>query len=267
MNKVLAVFYGVFCYAAFFASFLYAVAFNADAYVPRTVDHGPSAPPAVALLIDLAVLGVFAIQHSGMARRAFKQWLTRWMPASIERSTYVLLSSAALGLVLWQWRAIDAVVWSAQAPWAVVLLYAIQAAGWVIVLSSSFVINHFDLFGLRQVWMNLRGRRYAPVQFQERLHYRLVRHPLMLGFLIAFWATPRMSAGHLLFAAGTTAYILLALQLEERDLLAAHGDEYRSYKARVPSLLPWPRPAASGAAHDANPAPDAGIAERQTRLQ
>jgi protein-S-isoprenylcysteine O-methyltransferase Ste14 len=154
----------------------------------------------------------------------------------------VLLSSAALILIFWQWRSIETVIWSANAPWAFWLLNGLSFVGWLVVLSGTFVISHFDLFGLRQVWLNARSRPYAPPRFQERLHYRVIRHPLMLGFIIAFWATPHMTAGHLLFAAATTGYILLGVRLEERDLLAAHGDDYRSYRERVPSFLPWPRP-------------------------
>ncbi len=242
MTRIAGLFYGVLSYAMFLVSFLYAIAFVADIWVPRTIDHGLSAPPATAALIDLALLGVFAVQHSGMARRGFKRWLTRWAPAPLERSTFVLLSSAALLLIFWQWRPIDAVIWSVDSPLAAAALHAATAAGWLLVLSGTLVISHFDLFGLRQVWLNLRGQPYAPPHFQERLHYKVIRHPLMLGFIIAFWATPHMTAGHLLFAVATTSYILLALRLEERDLIAAHGDEYMRYRERVPLLLPWPRP-------------------------
>ncbi len=241
MTRIAGLFYGVLSYAMFLVSFLYAIAFVADLRAPRTIDHGPSAPPATAVMIDLVLLGIFAVQHSGMARRGFKRWLTRWAPAPLERSTFVLLSSAALLLVFWQWRPIDAVIWSVESPLAAGALHAVTAAGWLLVLTGTLVISHFDLFGLRQVWLNLRGQPYAPLHFQERLHYRVIRHPLMLGFIIAFWATPHMTAGHLLFAVATTGYILLALRLEECDLIAAHGDEYLRYRERVPLLLPWPR--------------------------
>lgn len=240
MGRIAGLTYGVLCYGIFLATFLYAMAFIADLPVPRTIDKGPSAPVFTAIAVDLALLGLFAVQHSGMARRGFKRWLTRWLPAHAERSTYVLLSSAVLILLFWQWRPIDAVVWSVQETWAEWLLYGAYIFGWLFLLTATFVINHFDLFGLRQVWLNMRGESYTPPQFRERFHYRWVRHPLMVGFIIAFWATPHMTAGHLLFAGASTAYILIALQLEERDLLAAHGDEYRSYKQRVPSLVPWP---------------------------
>ncbi|MGO9943139.1 MAG: methanethiol S-methyltransferase [Rhodoblastus sp.] len=249
MKRIAGLLYGALAYAMFLVSFLYAIAFVADIWAPRTIDHGPSAPPATAAVIDLILLGVFAVQHSGMARRGFKRWLTRWAPAPLERSTFVLLSSAALLLIFWQWRPIDAVIWSVDSPLAAGALHAAAAAGWLLVLSGTFVISHFDLFGLRQVWLNLRGQPYAALHFQERLHYRLIRHPLMLGFIVAFWATPHMTAGHLLFAVATTSYILLALRLEERDLIAAHGDEYLRYRERVPLLLPWPRPHPPQSAH------------------
>ena len=241
MKRFAELSYGVLCYTLFLASFLYAIAFVAGVLVPRTIDKGPFAPLTVALFVDLVLLGLFAVQHSGMARMGFKRWLTRWLPVSMERSTYVLLSSVALLLLFWQWRPIDDVVWSVPAGWATLVLYGVAAAGWLLVLSGTFVINHLDLFGLRQVWLNFRNRPYTPIPFRERLHYRLIRHPLMLGFIVAFWATPHMTAGHLLFAAATTGYILLALRLEERDLITAHGKEYLHYRERVPSLLPWPR--------------------------
>ncbi len=253
MKRIAGLLFGVLSYAMFLVSFLYAIAFVADIWAPRTIDHGPSTPPATAVVIDLVLLGIFAVQHSGMARRGFKRWLTRWAPASLERSTFVLLSSAALLLIFWQWRPIDAVIWSVESPLAAGALHAAAAAGWLLLLSGTFVISHFDLFGLRQVWLNLCGQPYAPPHFQERLHYRLIRHPLMLGFIIAFWATPHMTAGHLLFAVATTGYILLALRLEERDLIAAHGDEYQRYRERVPLLLPWPRPHRRQAPHPLQP--------------
>jgi protein-S-isoprenylcysteine O-methyltransferase Ste14 len=241
MTRIVGLFYGAIAYAIFLLSFVYAVAFVADMPVPRTIDHGPSAPWLTALVVDLVLLGAFAVQHSGMARRGFKRWLTRWLPPQMERSTYVLLSSLLLLLIFWQWRPIGAVVWSVDSSWATLTIYGLAAAGWLLVLSGTFAINHFDLFGLRQVWLNVRRRPYQPLKFQERQHYRVVRHPLMLGFIVAFWATPHMTAGHLLFAAATTGYILLALQLEERDLILIHGDDYRRYRERVPSLIPWPR--------------------------
>ncbi len=238
--------YGVLCYAVFFLTFLYAIAFVADvSFVPHTVNRGfATASLLQALVIDLVLLGIFAVQHSGMARRGFKRWLAGWMSPSIERSTYVLASSLALILLYWQWRPLPGTVWDVGRGWAWWLLYGLSAIGWLIVLSSTFVINHFDLFGLRQVWLRVHGRAYTPPEFVESFYYRIVRHPLMLGFIIAFWARPRMTTGHLLFAIATTGYILLAVRLlEERDLIAAHGEDYRRYRREVPMICPWPRPA------------------------
>ena len=244
MRSALVLLYGVICYLVFFLTFLYAIAFVGSFGVPVTVDYGrQDISLAKAVIIDLIVLGVFAIQHSGMARRGFKRWLTGWLPEPAERSSYVLLSSAALILIFWQWRPLPAVIWDVGDGWAMWFLYALFAFGWLVVLSGTFVINHFDLFGLRQVWLAARGTPYAPPEFKESLYYRIVRHPLMLGFIIAFWAIPRMTAGHLLFAIVTTGYILVAVRfLEERDLLAAHGDSYREYRRKVPMICPWPRP-------------------------
>ena len=239
-----ALLYGLACYLVFFVTFLYAIAFVADVpFVPHTVNRGfVSASVAQAWVIDAVLLGIFAIQHSGMARRGFKRWLTSWLPKTVERSTFVLLASAALILLFWQWRPLPGVIWNVQAPWAVYLLYALSALGWLLVLSSTFVIDHFDLFGLRQVWAVLPGRNYAPPEFKDHFYYRMVRHPLYLGFVTAFWATPMMTTGHLLFAVATTGYILIAIQLEERDLVADHGEDYCQYRERVPMLCPWPRP-------------------------
>lgn len=242
MRRTVVFLYGMVCYIIFFATFLYAIAFVGDFLVPYTVDRGRDAAMPMALVIDLLLLGVFAVQHSGMARRGFKRWLTRWLPAAAERSTYVLLSSAALLLLFWQWRPWPDTVWMVQAAWSVWLLYALCALGWLLVFTSTFAINHFDLFGLRQVWLHVRARPYGDVPLKANLYYRIVRHPLMLGFIIAFWATPRMSAGHLVFALVSTAYIVIAVKfLEERDLVAQHGEGYRNYQRSVPMLCPWPR--------------------------
>lgn len=241
MTRILALVYAVVCYAVFFVTFLYAIGFVAGIGVPKHIDNGPAAPLATALAIDVALLLLFAVQHSVMARPGFKRWWTRFVPAPVERSTYVLASSLALVVLFWQWRPLPQLVWQAEGI-ARPLLYALSAAGWLLVLSGTFLINHFDLFGLRQAWFNLRGRPTPDEPFVERAFYRIVRHPLMLGFLVAFWATPTMSVGHLLFAVATTGYILLAVKfLEERDLLAMHGDTYRDYQRRVPMVLPWPR--------------------------
>jgi len=253
MSRLLALFYGVACYSIFLATFLYAIAFVAGTGVPKHIDNGASAPLLVALGIDLALLGLFAIQHSGMARPAFKRWWTRIVPAPVERSTYVLASSLVLALLLWQWRPLPLPVWNVENGIARIVLYALSALGWLLLLSSTFLINHFDLFGLRQVWFHARRRQALDEPFVARAFYRIVRHPLMLGFLIAFWATPTMSLGHLLFALMTTAYIVVAVKfLEERDLLTLYGDTYRDYQRRVPMLLPWTkrRPVEAGnAAH------------------
>lgn len=245
MRGALVFLYGVLCYLVFFLTFLYAIAFVADVpLVPHTINRGfAAASLAQAVVIDAVLLGIFAIQHSGMARRGFKKWLAGWMSPSIERSTYVLLASAALILLFWQWRPLPGVIWNVTAPWAAYLLYALSALGWLLVLSATFVIDHFDLFGLRQVWGTLPGKSYAPPEFKDHFYYRMVRHPLYLGFVIAFWATPMMSSGHLLFAIATTGYILAAIQLEERDLIVEHGEDYRRYRQRVPMICPWPRPA------------------------
>ncbi len=237
--------YGVICYVVFLLTFLYAIAFVADLpFVPHTVNRGFAADSVVyAVVIDAILLGLFAIQHSGMARRGFKAWLTHWMSPSIERSTFVLLSSLVLILLYWQWRPLPGVIWDVGHGWVWWLLYAVSALGWLIVLSGTFIINHWDLFGLRQVWLRARGIAYTPPEFVDSFYYRVVRHPLMLGFVIAFWAIPRMTAGHLLFVVATTGYILIAVRfLEERDLIAAHGEDYRRYRREVPMICPWPRP-------------------------
>lgn len=242
MSRLLALLYGSACYVVFLATFLYAIAFVAGIGVPKHIDNGVPAPALVALAINLVLLSLFAVQHSGMARPGFKRWWTTFVPAPIERSTYVLASSLALIVLFWQWRPLPQLIWNVDdgiARWA---LYGLSAAGWLLVLTGTFLISHFDLFGLRQVWLHARGRTPVVGPFVTRAFYRIVRHPLMLGFLIAFWATPTMTAGHLLFALVTTGYIVLAVKyLEERDLVREHGDVYRDYQRRVPMLLPWPR--------------------------
>jgi protein-S-isoprenylcysteine O-methyltransferase Ste14 len=237
MGLVAAV-YGLICYLVFLASFLYAIGFIGNIVVPKTIDSSPGVNMPEALAINLILLGLFAMQHSVMARQGFKAAWTRFVPRVAERSTYVLISSLLLGLICWKWQAIPAVVWDVSSPVLKTLLLALFASGWLILLLSTFMINHFDLFGLRQVFLRLRGLDYTPLNFTERALYRFVRHPIYLGFVIAFWATPHMSVGHLLFSIGTTAYILVGIFLEERDLMKSHGTEYGAYRARVPMLLP-----------------------------
>ena len=244
MARYLVLLYGGVCYAFFLVVFLYAIGFVIGWGVPKHIDSGVMGDVRTALLVDVALLGLFAVQHSLMARPAFKRWWTRFVPQPVERSTYVLFSSLALAALFAWWRPLPAMVWQVDAEPVRGLLYALYAIGWLIVLSGTFLINHPDLFGLRQVWLHARRRPYLDLPFVTRAYYRLVRHPLMLGFLVAFWATPDMSRGHLLFAAMTTAYILVAVKfLEERDLVAVLGDDYRAYQRRVPMLLPrlWPR--------------------------
>ena len=242
MSRVLAAAYGAICYLIFLATFLYAIAFVGDFPVPYTVDHGgPVAPLVPALLVNMVLLGVFAVQHSLMARPAFKKAWTKIVPEAIERSTYVLFTNAALILLYWQWRPMPDAVWTVTAPVAVMVLQALFWIGWGIVLASTFMISHFELFGLRQVWLNLRNETAASPTFRTPLLYGFVRHPIYLGFIIAFWAAPVMSQGHLLFALATTAYILIAIQLEERDLIGVFGETYRQYKQKVGMLIPLPK--------------------------
>ena len=242
MKRLLTVGYGVAAYALFLVVFLYLVGFVGAIVVPRNVDHGIDAPIGQAVTVNVALLAAFGVQHSVMARPWFKRWWVRFVPESIERSTYVWLSNAVLLLLYWQWRTMPAVIWHVGLPAGRVVLWALFWLGWATAFASTLMVSHFDLFGLRQVYLAWRGKPYTDIGFRVRLLYRLVRHPLMLGFLIAFWATPTMSAGHLLFAIGMTGYILVAVQLEERDLVAALADQYRDYRREVPMLLPWPRP-------------------------
>jgi protein-S-isoprenylcysteine O-methyltransferase Ste14 len=230
--------YSLAVYAGFLAVFVYAIGFVQQVGVPKDIDDGASATTAAAIAIDVALLGLVAIQHSVMARPAFKRWWTRVVPAPIERSTFVLAASLVLALLLWQWRPLPTTVWDVEPGAARAALHALSWLGWLTVLGTTFLIDHFALFGLRQAYRQLRTRPPAAAEFQTPLVYRLVRHPLMLGFVIAFWAAPTMTQGKLLFAALTTGYILVALQLEERDLLVELGDDYAAYRRRVPMLVP-----------------------------
>jgi methanethiol S-methyltransferase len=239
MTKRLAFFvYGCFAYVVFLGTFLYAIAFVGGFGVPTRLDGVPQTPLFTALAIDAGLLALFAAQHSVMARRWFKEWWTQIVPWTIERSTYVLAASVALILLFWQWRPLGGVVWSVQNPTGRAVLWTLFAGGWALVLVVTFLINHFDLFGLRQVWLPLVGRPYSKVTFRMPGPYRFVRHPLYLGFLFAFWMTPTMTLAHLVFAVATTAYILLAIQFEERDLVTEHGTAYESYRQRVPMIVP-----------------------------
>jgi protein-S-isoprenylcysteine O-methyltransferase Ste14 len=246
MSRILVPLYGAVSYVVFLASFLYAIAWLGGFIVPKTIDSGPAAPLLEAIVVNLALLTAFALQHSVMARPGFKRWWTRFVPPPVERSTYVLAASLLLFAICLGWRPLPETVWRAEGV-AAIALWALFATGWLVVLSATFMINHFELFGLRQVWLHARGRAYAAPHYVERLLYRFVRHPIMLGFLIAFWSAPTMSVGHLLFAVVTTAYILVALQLEERDLLKEHGASYAAYRERVPMLVPGTKSVSSRA--------------------
>lgn len=239
MGRIAGLIYGVLVYAFFFAVLLYAIAFVEGLPVPRTLDHGPYAPALWAAIIDILLLGLFAVQHSVMARPGFKRWWAKVTPGALERSTYVLASSLALALVCWQWRPIPAPVWSVGGAGATAL-EAISWLGWGVVLLSTFLISHFELFGLSQAWNNLKGRATTKPAFRTPLLYGFVRHPIYLGFILAFWAAPKMNEGRLLFALGTLGYMLIGIQLEERDLVATFGETYLAYRRRVSMLIPLP---------------------------
>lgn len=233
--------YGVVSYLIFFGAFLYLCGFVEGFVVPRGINDGPEAGLAIAVVTNLALIGLFALQHTIMARPKFKHWFTRIVPKPIERSTFVLVTSLIFILMFWQWRAMPHVVWQISDPLASRALLAVSLSGWLLALYATFLIDHFDLFGLRQVWMHFRGIAYTPPRFRQPLLYRLIRNPLMLGFLIAFWAAPTMTYGRLLFAAAMTGYILMGIRFEERDLSMHHGPAYDQYRASTPMLLPFPR--------------------------
>jgi protein-S-isoprenylcysteine O-methyltransferase Ste14 len=242
MGRILAFLYGVLCYLIFFVTFLYAIGFVGNVFVPKAIDTGVASPPlSPALIIDAILLSLFAVQHSVMARQGFKRAWTNIVPPAVERSTYVLLASLILLLLFWQWQPMGPVIWEAHNPTARMLLQALFWIGWGSVLVSTYLVDHFALFGLKQVYRFLKGSAEEPIPFKSPGLYKVVRHPLYLGFIIAFWSTPRMTFGHLFFAVMTTAYIVLAIQFEERDLVHSYGDTYHVYRQRVSMLIPLPR--------------------------
>jgi protein-S-isoprenylcysteine O-methyltransferase Ste14 len=243
MGRFIALLYGLAAYLVFFFAFLYAIGFVEGLWVPKTIDTGTVVPMTEALLVNLVLMSLFAVQHSVMARRQFKEWWTQYVPKSVERSTYVLFASLALVLLFWQWRPMPDLMWQVANPSAAMAITGLSFVGWLLVLTSTFLINHFELFGVHQVVNNLAGRTMSEPHFKTPVLYKVVRHPIYLGFIIAFWAAPVMTVGHALFAAVTTAYIFVGIWLEERDLTELFGDEYRRYKERVSMLVPWRRAA------------------------
>lgn len=239
MKKILFLLYGIISYCAFFGTILYAIGFVGNMVVPKTIDGEPQVALSTAILINASLLLIFALQHSIMARPVFKTWWTRIIPAELERSSFVLLSSLCLVLMMWQWQPIGGIIWSVEDRVAKSILLILYLSGWGIVFVSTFLINHFDLFGLRQVWLYFTGKPYTSLPFRLPGFYKLVRHPLYLGFLVAFWCTPVMTVAHLLFAILTTAYILTAIQFEERDLIRHFGEKYLNYKKWAPMLIPF----------------------------
>jgi methanethiol S-methyltransferase len=230
--------YGVIAYLAFLAAFLYAIGFTGGFIVPKTIDDGVAGSAGAAIFVNVLLLGLFATQHSVMARPAFKKWWSQYVPTEMERSTYVLIASLLLGLLFWQWQPLTGIIWNFDNIVMKVLFYGLFAAGWLTVLLSTFMINHFDLFGLRQVYLHLRNTEYTHLPFIINYFYKFVRHPLMLGFIVAFWATPHMTTGHLLFSIATTAYIFIGIFLEERDLSQHLGDAFTQYQKDVPMIIP-----------------------------
>ena len=242
MTRLFFLLYGLLAYLLFFAAILYGIGFVANWAVPKGIDDGVIVPPATAVVVNVALLLLFAVQHNVMARPWFKEWWARFVPRPIERSTFVAAASLILLLLYWQWRPMPAVVWHVDNALARGVLWVLYFTGWAIVFYSSFVIDHFELFGLKQSWSFFCGREHVSADFSERSLYRWVRHPLMLGFILAFWSAPTMSVGRLLFAVVTTLWILISIQIEERDLISFLGEPYRRYRERTRMLLPLPRP-------------------------
>jgi protein-S-isoprenylcysteine O-methyltransferase Ste14 len=240
MAGLLSVLYGLFAYVTFLFTILYAIGFTGNFAVPKSIETGPAGPVPLALIVDALLLGLFAAQHSVMARRSFKRWWTRIVPPAVERSTFVLFASAALLLLYWQWRPIATPIWTATDPTLAMALTVVFFVGWAQVFVGTFLINHFELFGLTQVFARAFHRPPRPLEFRTPVLYRYVRHPIYLGFLLGFWATPKMTGGHLLFAIATTGYILVGIWFEERDLIAQFGERYRRYRDQVGMLLPKP---------------------------
>lgn len=238
IGRVTAFLYGMVCYLIFFATFLYAIAFLGGFGGLKSIDSGAQVPVSQALAVNAALLGLFAVQHSVMARPWFKRAWTRIIPPAVERSTYVLFASLAMALLFWQWQPMGGAVWVVTDTAGRLAIYGIYVVGWLLLLVATFLINHFDLFGLRQVYLHLIGRPYTGLRFRTPGLYRFVRHPIYFSWLCIFWATPRMTTAHLVFAIATTAYILMAIPLEERDLIRAHGDAYRLYREQVPKIVP-----------------------------
>ncbi|MGK7921161.1 MAG: methanethiol S-methyltransferase [Trichodesmium sp.] len=241
MSRILAFIYGLTCYIIFFITFIYAIGFIGNLIVPKTLDSDLNASLIESILIDVLLIAVFAIQHSLMARQSFKEWWKKIIPNSIERSTYVLMSSLALLLLFGQWHGLGGIIWNIQNPIISNIIYGIFALGWLIALLSTFMINHFDLFGLRQVYLYLRGQEYKYLGFRTPGFYKYVRHPIMLGFVIAFWATPIMTISHLIFALALTIYMLVGIKLEEADMISIYGNLYQEYQAQVSMLIPLPK--------------------------
>jgi protein-S-isoprenylcysteine O-methyltransferase Ste14 len=243
IGRIAGFLFGVVAYLVFFGTILYAIGFVEGLVVPKAIDDGTAVPAVEALIVNLLLMSLFAAQHSVMARKSFKRWWTQFVPHAVERSVYVLLASLALILLFWQWRPLPAVVWQVADPTAATAVMALSFVGWLLVFTSTFLINHFELFGLHQVAANLAGRTMPAPRFKTPVLYKLVRHPIYLGFIVAFWAAPVMTAGHLLFAAVTTAYIFVGIFLEERDLVAQFGEQYQRYRAQVGMLIPFRRKA------------------------